>query len=82
MSRDYKSNRIAAVDPLTGDAVRLFNPRHQSWSEHFAWNASADEIIGLTPTGRATVTALHLNRPVLVFARFLWVGWGCHPPDD
>lgn len=35
----------------------------------------------LASTGRATVEALHLNRPVLVYARWLWVGWGCHPPE-
>ena len=78
----HKSNRIAAVDPTTGEIVRLFDPRHQRWSEHFAWSASGDEIVGLTQTGRATVEALHLNRPVLVYARWRWVGWGCHPPED
>lgn len=49
---DHKSNRIAAADPTTGEIVRLFDPRRQSWSEHFAWNEVGDEIIGLTPTGR------------------------------
>ena len=76
----HKSNRIAAVDFVTEEMVRLFDPRHQTWSEHFAWSESGDEIIGLTPAGRATVTALHLNRPVLVYARGLWVRWGYHPP--
>jgi|SRR6185295_5808259 len=78
----HKGNRIAAVDLVTGESARLFDPLHQVWSEHFTWNNSADEIIGLTPTGRATVVALNLNRPVLVYARCLWVGWGCHPPKD
>jgi len=79
---DHKSNRIAAADPTTGEIVRLFDPRRQSWSEHFAWNEVGDEIIGLTPTGRAAVAALHLNRPVLVYARWFWVKWGFHPPED
>lgn len=78
----HKSNRIAAADPATGEIVRLFDPRRQRWSEHFTWNALGDEILGLTPTGRATVEALHLNRPVLVYARWHWVRWGCHPPED
>lgn len=77
----HKSNRIAALDFATGEMVRLFDPRHQTWSEHFAWSELGDEIIGLTPTGRATVAALHLNRPILVYARCLWVKWGCHPPE-
>jgi len=78
----HKSDRIGAIDPTTGEHVRLFDPRHQTWAEHFAWNDSGDEIIGLTPTGRATVAALDLNRPVLVYARCLWVRWGYHPPRD
>lgn len=32
--------------------------------------------------GRATVNALHLNRPLLVAARRAWVKAGWHPPED
>src|SRR5436305_9356781 len=78
----HKNNRIAAADPATEELVRLFDPRHQVWSQHFTWNEAGDEILGLTPTGRATVVALHLNRPVLVYARGLWVSWSWHPPED
>lgn len=78
----HKSNRITAHDPLTGEEVRLFNPRRQEWSEHFAWSDAGDRIVGLTPTGRATVVALHLNRPILVNARRAWVSVGWHPPKD
>jgi hypothetical protein len=73
---------IAFTDFVTGDLVRLFNPRHQVWDEHFAWSATGDEILGKTSTGRATVTALHLNRPSLVVARRIWVSVGWHPPKD
>jgi hypothetical protein len=38
------------------------------------------EIIGLTPTGRATVVALNMNDPLIVGAHALWVGFGAHPP--
>lgn len=31
MCNDHKGNRIAARDPLTGDVVRLFDPRRQAW---------------------------------------------------
>lgn len=79
---NYKSNRIAALDPHTGEVVRLFDPRHQAWAEHFRWTAEGDRIIGTTPTGRATIVALNLNRPVLVQARQWWVKVGWHPPDD
>jgi hypothetical protein len=82
LRNNHKSGRIAALDPLTGTIVRLFNPRHQVWREHFAWTAEGDRVIGLTPAGRATVAALHLNRPSLVRARQAWVSVGWHPPTD
>ena len=76
----HKGNRIVAPDPLTGEEARLFDPRRQAWSEHFAWAEAGDRIVGLTPTGRATVVALQLNRTVLVHARRAWVEVGWHPP--
>lgn len=82
LCNDHKSDRIAALDPITGDVVRLFNPRHQVWREHFAWADEGDRIIGLTPEGRATVVALNINRPALVKARQAWVSVGWHPPKD
>jgi hypothetical protein len=39
--------------------VPLFNPRTDSWNEHFAFQGAM--IIGLTPTGRATVRLLQMN---------------------
>jgi len=39
-------------------------------------------IVGLTPTGRATVTALNLNNPYIVPARRLWALAGWHPPKE
>jgi 5-methylcytosine-specific restriction endonuclease McrA len=82
LCNDHKSDRIAALDPDTDAVVRLFDPRHQSWGEHFAWSKNSDRIEGLTPTGRATVYALNLNRPSLVKARQAWVLAGWHPPRD
>jgi len=82
LCNDHKSDRIAALDPLTGEVARLFDPRHQIWREHFAWTAEGDRVIGLTPTGRATVIALQLNRPSLFKARQAWVAVGWHPPQD
>lgn len=77
-----KGNRIAAVDPRTGETVRLFHPNNQNWTDYFQWHAGDLLIIGLTPRGRATVTALKLNRPVLINARRLWIEAGWHPPQD
>ena len=57
-----KGARLTARDPQTGDNVRLFNPRRDSWRLHFRWNEF--RVVGVSPTGRATVIALNLNRPV------------------
>ncbi len=77
-----KKARIEAIDPETGARVPLFNPRRQRWSDHFAWQEDGLLIVGLTPTGRATVQALRLNRPLLVRARRLWISVGWHPPGE
>jgi len=82
MCNDHKSNRIAAPDPLTGEVVRLFDPRRQLWPDHFDWSTEGDVIIGKTSTGRATIAAVRLNRVDLVEARRGWVSAGWHPPKD
>jgi plasmid stability protein len=82
LCNDHKGDRIVALDPLTGEIVRLFDPRYQAWREHFGWTETGDRIVGLTPTGRATVVALNLNRPSLVKAREAWVTVGWHLPKD
>ena len=78
----FKGARVRARDPITRRDVRLFNPRRHGWETHFRWNEDGTEIIGLTPGGRASVTALQLNRPEIVAARWLWVQVGWWPPRD
>jgi hypothetical protein len=75
-------NRTAGIDPGIREVVRLFDPRHQVWSDHFRWSDAGDLVVGLTPAGRATVEALQLNRAVRVEARRNWVVAGWHPPRD
>jgi hypothetical protein len=79
---EFKGTQMQAREPATGRRVRLFNPRRQRWKEHFRWSEEGIEIIGLTPRGRATVAALHLNRPEVVGARWLWVQAGWWPPEN
>ena len=62
-----KGAKQTATDPDTGDEVPLFNPRTQAWAEHFRWDG--ERVVPLTPTGRGTVIALSLNRPVIVAIR-------------
>ena len=79
---NHKYTRIEGVDPASGAIVVLFHPRRQLWREHFAWNQDATLVLGLTPTGRATVEALRLNRPGLVNLRRVLAGAGEHPPPE
>jgi hypothetical protein len=79
---DYKNDRVSARDAETGELVRLFDPRRQVWAHHFEWIEGGAFVVGRTPTGRVTVHALQLNRPVLVAARRAWVAVGWHPPKD
>ena len=58
----FKADRTSAPDVDSGTEVSLFNPRIQRWSEHFRWSEDGIRVIGLTPTGRATVALLHLAR--------------------
>jgi HNH endonuclease len=78
---NYKQARVQAYDPRTSRFVPLFHPRQDDWHTHFRWTHGDTRILGRTATGRATVTALRLNRPNLIVARRLWVRYGLHPPD-
>lgn len=73
-----KEARRSAIDPSTGRRVALFHPRGQRWSDHFAWQGAT--VVGLTPTGRATVVALRMNRPLILAIRSEEVKHGRHPP--
>ena len=77
-----KGNRLTAIDPATKEKVRLFHPTQQQWYDHFEWQENGLFIGGITPTGRATVAALNLNRTPLISSRKLWIGAGWHPPKD
>jgi 5-methylcytosine-specific restriction endonuclease McrA len=68
-----KADRIRAVDPASGRSVPLFHPRRQVWGDHFAWEEDCQTIVGLTPTGRATVAALDLNSELRREARRFWL---------
>ena len=63
----YKGPNLAGMDPTTGELTRLFNPRTDTWSQHF--QIQAGRIIGLTPVGRTTVYVLNMNRPDRVRVR-------------
>ncbi len=77
---EFKSDSTKAVDPLTGEAVAIFNPRTQSWSDYFIWSPDSTKVEGLTAIGRAKIIALRMNNPVITVARKRWTVSGWHPP--
>jgi hypothetical protein len=77
----FKARRTEAKDPQTGELVPLYHPRQHLWGEHFKWRDDFAHVEGLTPTGRATVTALQLNREGVVNLRRLLHAAGKHPPE-
>lgn len=77
----HKSDKVETLDPETNTIVPLFNPRRQTWNQHFRWSSDGTQIIGLTPTGRATVAALCLDSDSdAQEVRRYWVEAGWHPP--
>jgi hypothetical protein len=69
----HKADRVQAVDPATGQSVQLFHPRRDVWAHHFEWGAEKVTLVGLTPTGRATVSALQINSLAQRRARAFWL---------
>ena len=57
----HKGPNIAGTDPVTGDIVRLFDPRRDDWHDHFAWQGT--ELTGKTAIGRTTISVLAINDP-------------------
>jgi HNH endonuclease len=78
----HKSDKTTAVDPEAGAVVPLFNPRTQTWSDHFRWSDEGIRIVGRTAIGRATIIALYLSDDADVLeVRSYWVSAGWHPPE-
>jgi 5-methylcytosine-specific restriction endonuclease McrA len=77
---NHKYTKTHGTDPVTGQQVPLFHPRRHRWADYFAWSEDCTLILGTTPTGRATVETLHLNRPGLVNLRRVLFAAGEHPP--
>jgi hypothetical protein len=77
-----KSNNTTAIDPETGNEVELFNPRKNKWSEHFIWSKDGLKIIAITPTGKATIAKLDLNRDRIINIRAADKTINRHPPPE
>jgi hypothetical protein len=72
----HKGPNIAGY--LEGRHVRLFNPRLDSWSEHFDWDGPS--LFGKTDIGRVTIDVLAINLPYRVALRASLIGEEIFPP--
>lgn len=62
-----KGPNIAGIDPVSGEIARLFHPRRDVWTDHFAWKEAW--LFGLTSFARATIQVLSINAPEAVALR-------------
>jgi hypothetical protein len=78
----HKHTKIQAIDPISQIQVPLYHPRQQLWSDHFTWSLDTLKMMGITATGRATVSALRLNRDGVINLRKLLIMARLHPPHE
>ena len=76
-----KSTKVAAVDPLTGQATALFHPLRQRWDDHFELRPDG-RCEGRDAVGRGTVDALAMNERIPLDARAGQVQSGLIVPTD
>ncbi len=73
----YKGPNIAGVDHASGDIVRLFHPRSDSWDEHFRWEEA--QLVGKTAIARAKIHVLSINHPDHIALRLALMEEGIWP---
>ncbi|MBZ0297001.1 MAG: HNH endonuclease [Anaerolineae bacterium] len=73
----YKGSDIGSIDRETGKLTALYNPRIQSWGDHFRLDGPVIEP--LTPEGRVTVRLLRLNRSEQIEERRGLIAFGRYP---
>jgi HNH endonuclease len=74
-----KGTNLTSIDPETGELTRLFHPRTDKWTDHFASRMldsriSCVQIVALTPIGRATVRLLDFNEELRQVLRYEILG--------
>lgn len=70
----HKGPNLSGLDPADGQLVTLFHPRREHWPDHFEIRGA--EIVGRTPTGRATARLLQMNSRLRLQLRALLIALG------
>jgi len=63
----FKGSNIAGWDRETSQTIRLFDPRHDAWSDHFEWDGPV--LRARTAVGRVTIAVLRINLPPRIAVR-------------
>lgn len=79
---NHKYQKTHYFDPVTNQKVNLFHPRKNYWPNHFQWNEDETIIIGISPSGRASLNLLNMNREGNINLRHLMILVGLHPPKE
>jgi hypothetical protein len=77
----FKAAKVRVVDPQSQRRVAIFHPRRQHWDDHFQWTPTW-RVAGKTPTGRATISALKMNRKTIVEIRRQLAAMGRLSPES
>jgi hypothetical protein len=72
-----KASDIGSIDPQSGKFERLYDPRIQSWHEHFRFDGA--RIFGRTAHGRASIEFLQLNSLERINERARLIRLGRYP---
>lgn len=75
----FKGMATTDADAETEQNTNLFHPRKDDWFLHFRYDTDAAQIIGVSVTGRATVSRLRLNSSFQIEARRSWTPSGLYP---
>jgi hypothetical protein len=78
----FKRTQTQTIDPETGETFSFFNPRLQTWNEHFQYSVDEAIIEGKTGCGRATIAGLQMNRLQALSFRRLMISLGKYPPTE
>lgn len=74
----YKGSDISSVEWLEeAIIVPLYNPRIHTWSDHF--KLDDEKLIGITSTGRVTISLLRMNTDERLEERQLLIDAGVYP---
>ncbi|MCU0751507.1 MAG: HNH endonuclease [Akkermansiaceae bacterium] len=74
-----KGARTTAKDPQSGKQAPVFHPREWKWQDHFRW--VGERVEGISPTGRATMELLRMNRELALAIRTEEMRLGRHPAE-